>query len=85
MITLGLGLGIKTQQPAIWNQLNVDCCTAGGVTCVSQLVTRIEWGGMNLNGVINATAIPDGLQLIYLWNNQLTGSIPGTWPSELQF
>ena len=84
MINLARGLGMITQQPAIWNQLQIDCCTSSGVICVSQSVTQIIWNNTNLNGFINATALPSGLQKLYLYGNQIYGSIPRTWPSTLQ-
>ena len=85
IINLGLGAGINTQQPAIWTQLNLDCCAATGVTCVGQRVTQIDWSSRNVNGVINGTALPDGLKALYLYSNQLTGSIPSTWPNGLLY
>ena len=84
IINLARGLGMVTQQPTIWTQLQTDCCTANGVGCVSQRATGIYWNNMNLNGSINQTALPSGLQQIYLDNNQLTGFVPSLFPSALQ-
>ena len=84
MNNLARGLGIESQQPAIWTQLQSDCCVVSGVTCSSQRVTQITWSNMNLNGIIDKTAIPSNLQTLDLNTNQLTGPIPTTWPSGLQ-
>ena len=84
MIDFARGLGMVTQQPTIWSQLQTDCCTANGVTCASQRVTQIVWNSMNLNGSINGAALPSGLQLLDLGINLVDGILPNTWPDGLQ-
>ena len=83
MINLALGLGIESKQPLIWAQLQVDCCYVSGIECTNLLVTTIDWSGMSLNGTINGTALPTGLQSLYLNSNQLTGNIPSILPDVL--
>ena len=85
MINLAMGLGIESKRPLIWTQLQLDCCAATGVTCTSQLVTGIDWRNMGLNGSINGTALPTGLQVLYLYNSLLTGNIPTALPAGLQY
>ena len=85
MINLAMGLGIKDKQTSIWTQLQMDCCAATGVTCTSQMVIGIDWGDMRLNGSINGTALPTGLQFVYLYNNQITGNIPVSFPAGLLY
>ena len=69
-------LGIQTLQPAIWIELQGDCCNASGITCDIQRVTQISWNTMNLNGSINGTALPSDLLSLTLYNNRITGKIP---------
>ena len=83
MMNLAEGLGIQVAQPIIWVQLQIDCCAANGIFCFGQLVTRIDWSNMGLNGFINETAIPPGLDHLWLHNNQLTGKFPMNLPSGL--
>ena len=83
VITFASGLGMPVNQPVLWSALQGDCCTAPGVTCVGQTVTQIDWNTRNLNGIINGTAIPSGLNALYLHVNQLSGGIPLSLPSGL--
>ena len=50
VINLAKGLNLNIKKPAIWTTLQTDCCTAVGITCVSQLVTEIDWHTMGLDG-----------------------------------
>ena len=84
LINLALGMGIKTQTPSIWTQLEVDCCLASGITCLSQRVTEIGWYSYGLTGFINGTAIPTLVKIIDLFSNSLTGNFP-VLPSGLQY
>ena len=81
---LASGLGMQSGNPTIWTQLQGDCCTADGVVCVSQGVTEISWVNIILYGMINGTAIPNGITRLILWDNQLTGSIPSIFPGGLK-
>ena len=84
LVIFAQGLGMQNKQPGIWTSLQGDCCTASGVTCVSQRVTQIQWGNMGLNGIINGAALPSNLTNLYLYMNQLNGSIPSL-PSNLTY
>jgi hypothetical protein len=77
------GLGIPAKQPAIWTSLQGDCCTASGISCTSQLVTQITWPNKLLNGFINWTAIPTGVNYLDTSNNVLTGTMPFSFPNGL--
>ena len=83
VIEFARGLGMQTAQPAIWTALQIDCCTANGVTCAGQRVTGMGWYQMGLNGAINGAALPGSLNHLTLARNQLTGSIPNALPSGL--
>ena len=83
MINLALNLGMQSQQPAIWNALQVDCCAASGITCSSLRVTRIQWSNNGLNGTLNGTAIPQSTTFLSLEDNRITGNIPLYFSDEL--
>ena len=84
VIQFALDLGIQSKRPAIWTALQIDCCNANGVTCnVNERVDQISWPNMGLNGIINGTAIPSRVTLLFLQVNQLTGSIPTALPNGL--
>ena len=86
MIQLAFGLGMQTAQPAIWAELQADCCTASSISCDgSQRVLDIYWDNKGLNGTINGTAIPSSVTWLSLYNNGLTGNIPNALPSRLVF
>ena len=81
---LGIGLGIHTHQTTIWTDLQSDCCIAGGIDCdVNKRVIRITWELLELNGSINASAIPPMLTTLDLSSNLITGSIPSSLPNSL--
>ena len=85
VIQLAFGLGMQTAQPAIWAQLQGDCCTANdGVNCNgSQRVYEIYWVNIGLNGIINGTAIPSSVIYLHLYNNVIMGNIPLLLPGGL--
>ena len=83
VINLAFGFNMNVKQPAIFSQLQSDCCAATGVSCVSQRVFLIDWYGMDLDGVINGTAIPSNIINLWVANNELTGSIPDMLPIGL--
>ena len=84
MVQFGYDLGIQNSQPLIWTQLQIDCCAASGVFCDgSQRVKLIHWNDMELNGTINGTAIPSNVELLWLYRNQITSSIPSELPGGL--
>ena len=74
---------METKSPNTWSALLSDCCSASGITCLSQRVTEISWGFMGLNGTINGTAIPSSVTYLYFHSNLLTGQIPSSLPSGL--
>ena len=81
MIQFAYNLGAQAKLPALWTQLQSNCCTASGITCDgSQRVSQIDWDGIGLNGSINGTAIPSTVTHLSLDNNALTGSIPSQLP-----
>ena len=83
VINLAKGLGVQSNQPVIWSALQTDCCTATGVTCVSQRVKQIVWTADGLDGVINGTALPSSLTNLILFDNQISGSVELSYPSGL--
>ena len=85
MIQFAYELGMQNKQPAIWTQLQSDCCSTGGITCTSQRVTQIDWSSMELNGTINGTAIPPSLTELSLYSNAVIGNIPKVLPSSLVY
>ena len=76
IINLAIGLNLNIVQPATMSQVLSDCCTATGITCVSQLVTVIRWKSIGLTGFINGTAIPKTTTALYLDVNSIVGNIP---------
>ena len=83
VIALAIGLRMNIRKPSIMNSLYTNCCNALGVTCTSQRVTELHWPSLNLDGHINATALPSSLDYLNLGINYLTGKIPFTWPSSI--
>ena len=75
MINFALGLNLDVNKPSIWIALSSDCCTASGVTCVGQRVTQIVWNNNGLDGSMNGTAIPNGLMVLSIEFNSLSGGI----------
>ena len=85
LIIFARGLGMQSNQPSIWTQLHSYCCTATGVTCISQRVVQISWNSFGLSGFINGSAISSFLLThLSLSNNQINGSIPVSLPLNLQ-
>ena len=87
VINFATGLKMDTQQSVYMSEIRSNCCAAYGVTCNSQRVTNIKWNGINLNGVINGTALISCTKLVQLemTDNQIKGEIPRQWPSSLVF
>ena len=87
VITLAKGLNLDVQQPALMTKLNLNCCTGSdtGITCSTNRVTIINWYNLNLNGVINASAIPTSLLELSLGTNSITGPFPQIFPPGLQY
>ena len=86
VINLARGLDMQTAQAGIWSQLQIDCCNVGaGITCTSQRVTQIDWHNKGLSGVINGTAIPSLVTLLFLFTNQISGNVPSALPNVIQY
>ena len=86
VINLASGLGMQSIEPTIWSEMQSDCCLPLSVRCPSGIVTEIFWGSLGLNGSINATAIPSGLQILDLrFNYGLTGTLPRTLHDGFQY
>ena len=85
LIQFAADLGMMTKKPSIWAQLQNDCCSAAGVTCIDgiPIVTGINWSGIGLNGYINQTAIPEQIQNLNLNTNLLKGPFPISLPYSL--
>ena len=86
MIQFAYDLGMQTARPTIWSALQGDCCNYGATLVIcdgSQRVTEIHWNNFGLNRVINGTAIPSRVTVLYLFNNAISGSIPSALPSGL--
>ena len=84
MINFALGLRLNVNQPAMWNQLELNCCFPNGISCDSNFrVTNISWDNLQLDGVINGTALPPTLVSLSLVDNFLTGDIPAVFPSGI--
>ena len=84
LINLARGLGFQSQQPNIWTALQGDCCASSSITCdVTQRIVQIHWHNMGLNGSINGSAIPSSLTYFGVGDNQLTGTVPLTWPAAI--
>ena len=76
VIQFAFNLGIQSIQSVLWNSLQIYCCNSNGVTCTNQVVTKIAWDTMGLNGFINGSAIPSGVTDLELARNVLIGNIP---------
>ena len=82
--TLANSLNIPSLQPAIWSQIQTDCCSAIGITCTDQFVTSIVWNNLGLNGSLsNSTIFPSKLTLLILSKNSIAGNLPLIWPCGL--
>ena len=77
---LAYGMNMHLIQPAKWfNLTNYDCCdplSNVGVKRTNNRVSSISWTFLNLNGTLNATAIPSSTTSITLNYNKLTGQVP---------
>eukprot|EP00835_Amoeboradix_gromovi_P005523 NODE_526_length_7226_cov_0.465273.p5 type:complete len:167 gc:universal NODE_526_length_7226_cov_0.465273:2403-2903(+) len=82
IIALADSLNMQTAQPTMYSPLVISCCNQ--VICDgNQRVTKIPWSSLGLTGSINAAYLPDTLKQLYLDNNQITGSLPTSWPPGL--
>ena len=76
VITLATGLNMDRVQPLKMNAIIDDCCNSAmtGVIC-GERVENIDWGHLGLNGTLNMTAVPLSTKLLFLFGNQITGSV----------
>ena len=77
---IGLNVDKKPGSSNIWTALQIDCCTASGVVCVNNTVTEIYWDSMGLDGFLNQSAMPKGLQLMEIFDNDIGGTVPTQYP-----
>ena len=75
MINFAVGLNLNIQQPAIYSQIQADCCNTTGVTCSNQRVTQISWIDTGLDGYINNSALPSALTVLHLSSNRIRGQL----------
>ena len=84
---LARGLNMNEANPEVMNQISTDCCSntiyATGISCISGRVNAISWDSYNLNGSLNATAIPPILIHLDLSNNRIKGQLTGNLPHLL--
>eukprot|EP00834_Sanchytrium_tribonematis_P007135 NODE_604_length_5488_cov_0.125997.p1 type:complete len:296 gc:universal NODE_604_length_5488_cov_0.125997:1001-1888(+) len=84
LIPFAQQLNMHIVNTTIWNQMNVDCCLAAGVTCNNNKVIVIHWGDLRLNGTLNGNLT--GLSALFtldLSNNLINGSISTLLPNNL--
>ena len=85
VINLAYGLNMDIFQPTKMADIKNDCCSAYRVTCTSQRVSEILWDNLDLNGSVNATALPPKLTNFDIHSNYLiSGPFPFPLPSTLQ-
>eukprot|EP00834_Sanchytrium_tribonematis_P005362 NODE_320_length_9849_cov_0.608923.p3 type:complete len:508 gc:universal NODE_320_length_9849_cov_0.608923:1809-286(-) len=85
VIPFAQSLNMHLVNTTIWTQLNTDCCTATGITCVSNRVTAIDFTYLNLNGVLGGdlstlTSMTD----FDVSNNYLTKGISTLFPANVK-
>ena len=81
--SLAFGLGMQSRQPTIFSRIQANCCTSDGIRCSPyNRVLLIDWGVLNLNGVINSTALNlmSELTSFDVHQNQITGPPPSNFP-----
>ena len=87
VISLAKATGMNIQQATMYNNLNTgNCCNQNGVTCDGNgRVNYVNWGGFNLNGVINGTALNLLTELtgFELYSNLLSGPLPPKLPNKV--
>ena len=87
VISLAKATGMNIQQATMYNNLNTgNCCNQNGVSCDGNgRVNYVNWGGFNLNGVINGTALNLLTELtgFELYSNLLSGPLPPKLPNKV--
>ena len=82
IINLAAGLNMNVRQPVKMARIILDCCGAStGVVCTSQRVSQIVWPSLNLNGFINASALPSTLTVLDLGINTIKSTYPNGLPN----
>ncbi len=80
VINLAYGMNMHLIQPLKWyNLTNYDCCDSKsnvGIQCTNERIITLKWSSLNLNGTLNATAIPISVTTIDFQSNRLSGTIP---------
>ena len=67
-------LKLNVTEPSIYQSVLTDCCSALGISCTSNRVTKIQWNSKGLNGVLKA--LPPLLNELFLHGNSIYGNIP---------
>ena len=75
---LVINLATSLQMSAsLTSSLRSNCCLVTTlVTCEGGRVTKLLWGHSSLSGTINGSWIPPLLEVMYFYNNMITGSLP---------
>ena len=87
VMTIARNLNMHLVQPDIWNQLQIDCCVASGITCDgNSRVYQIVWASLGLNGTVSSLVLPPFIAWVGLASNMISGMLPfdwSGWPSSL--
>eukprot|EP00834_Sanchytrium_tribonematis_P005363 NODE_320_length_9849_cov_0.608923.p4 type:complete len:399 gc:universal NODE_320_length_9849_cov_0.608923:3137-1941(-) len=85
VIQFAHNLNMHLVNSSAWSQLNINCCLADGIVCLSNKVSQINWGNYSLNGSLsgNLTSL-SSLTNLDLSNNLIDGSILLTFPSNIR-
>jgi hypothetical protein len=68
---------VETRTALSWSIPNVDECSWGGVVCDGDFVTKLLFGGLNLEGNIpSQISMLSGLKHLDMTNNMLSGPLP---------
>eukprot|EP00834_Sanchytrium_tribonematis_P006116 NODE_423_length_7705_cov_0.829871.p1 type:complete len:582 gc:universal NODE_423_length_7705_cov_0.829871:2239-494(-) len=72
-------LNLHLVRPDIYNSLTIleNCCEGSQyILCNANRIERVQFPDLNLNGTINATLLPNTLQMLHLTNNQIKCAFP---------
>eukprot|EP00834_Sanchytrium_tribonematis_P008441 NODE_994_length_2763_cov_0.593844.p1 type:complete len:361 gc:universal NODE_994_length_2763_cov_0.593844:2341-1259(-) len=82
VIPFAQNLNLHLVNKTIWNQLNVDCCSTIGISCITNRVVQISWPNLNLNGSLNGNlASLTSFTGLDISNNFVNGSILVSFPN----
>ena len=90
VINFAIGMNMDKVRPNYFTLLkNYDCCSYyqgefNKITCDgSARVIEIWLSVLGLNGTLNGTSLPNSLEALHIYDNQLTGNLPSKWPARL--